>query len=72
LADQRASGLIVKAIEVLIVVRLDFETRVAIRNLDDLQPTVGAQASLEGMVGGIVDEGTIVGTHGEKRGESID
>jgi len=74
LADQRACGLIVKAIEVFIVVRLGFQARVAIRNLDDLQPTVGAKASLEGVVGRIVDEGTIVGRMGkneEKRSINV-
>jgi len=67
LADQRASGLIVKAIEVLIVVRLDFETGVAIGYLDDFQPTVRAQASLEGVVGGSLMKEPSLGAWGKTR-----
>src|SRR6266404_1348987 len=72
LANQRARRLIVEAIEVFIVVRLAFQPRIAIRELDHLQPAMRTQASLESMVGGIVDERTIIRTHGEKGRKAVD
>src|SRR5882762_2806532 len=72
LVNQRSRGLIVEAIEVLIVVGLAFQPRIAVREFDYLQPAMCAEAGLECVVGGIFDEGTIVGPHGKERRKALD
>jgi hypothetical protein len=72
LVDQGGSGLIVEAVEIFVVVGFGAETRVAVGEKDDLDPSVSAEAGLEGVIGGIADEGGVIGTHGEERSEAID
>jgi hypothetical protein len=71
LANQRASRKIVKAIEVLVVVSLGFEICIAISELDDFQPAMGAEASVKSVIGRVADEGSVVWAHGKERRKAI-
>src|ERR1700739_3886596 len=70
--DKRARRQVVEPIKKFVVVRFALEASVAIREFHYFQPTVRTEASLEGMIRGIVDEGTIIRAHGKEGGEAID
>ncbi len=72
LANQRACGLIVEAVEIFVVVRLNFQVRVAIRELDDLEPTMRAKACFKTVIGRIIDERGVVRAHRKKGRKALD
>lgn len=72
LADQSARRQIVEPIKIFVVVRFALEASVAIREFHYFQPTVRAEARLEGMIRGIVDEGAIIRANGKKGRKAID
>src|SRR5579863_5609752 len=72
LVDERGRGLIVKVVEVFVVIGLYFEVRVAVGEQDGFEQAVGAQANVEGVIRGIVDEGGVIGAHGKKGRQAID
>src|ERR1700739_1323389 len=72
LTDQRARRQVVEPSKKFVVVRFALEASVAIREFHYFQPTVRTEARLEGMIRGIVDEGTIIRAHGKEGGEAID
>jgi len=66
LSDQNHRRRIIEVIEILIIVRILANARIAIRQQYCFEPAVSAEASLKGVVGGVADVRGVVWAHGEK------
>src|SRR5581483_4621648 len=71
-ADIGGGGLIVETVVILVGVGIEAAAGVAVREKNGLEPTVRAETGFEGVIGGIVDEQRVIGTHGEEGSVAID
>ena len=72
LADENGARLVVKVVVIRVGVRVFSAKRVAVGQKDRFKPAMGAEAGIKGVVGGVTDEGRVVGAHGEKRRVAVD
>src|SRR5258705_11656310 len=66
LANENGGGLIVKAVVVFVGVRIQAAARIAVGEKNGFEATVRTKAGFEGVIGGIGNEHSVIGTHGKK------